>query len=275
MTGIFFKAGEFADLCGVKKDTLLHYDHIGILKPEKVSDSGYRYYSVKQLYTFDLISALKRLGMSLQEIRAYLDSRSPENFLTLLEEQQLRLKEELRRLQQVGSLLDETITATKLAQSAPLNTITIRHCPEEYYVAAKAGSLSHYDEPQFLLRTRALLQGAKEYGSIAFPPGDIVTRESIHAGSFVEDYYYCRVSADTTAENRLTRPAGTYAIVYHQGSYETLENAYRQLCEAAIEKGYAIAGNLYEEDLVHYMSAPDPNLYIMKLSLQVEKESET
>ena len=32
-----FKTAEFAALCGVKKDTLLHYDHIGLLKPEWLS----------------------------------------------------------------------------------------------------------------------------------------------------------------------------------------------------------------------------------------------
>ena len=38
-----FKTAEFAALCGVKKDTLLHYDHIGLLKPQKVGENGYRY----------------------------------------------------------------------------------------------------------------------------------------------------------------------------------------------------------------------------------------
>ena len=30
-----FKTAEFAALCGVKKDTLLHYDHIDLLKPQR------------------------------------------------------------------------------------------------------------------------------------------------------------------------------------------------------------------------------------------------
>ncbi len=30
----YFTTGEFAKLCKVKKQTLFHYDHIGILKPE-------------------------------------------------------------------------------------------------------------------------------------------------------------------------------------------------------------------------------------------------
>ena len=42
-----FKTAEFAALCGVKKDTLLHYDHIGLLKPQWVGENGYRYYSAR------------------------------------------------------------------------------------------------------------------------------------------------------------------------------------------------------------------------------------
>ena len=37
-----FKTAEFAALCGVKKDTLLHYDHIGLLKPQWVGENGYQ-----------------------------------------------------------------------------------------------------------------------------------------------------------------------------------------------------------------------------------------
>lgn len=48
-----FKTAEFAALCGVKKDTLLHYDHIGLLKPQWVGENGYRYYSARQIPTYD------------------------------------------------------------------------------------------------------------------------------------------------------------------------------------------------------------------------------
>ena len=46
-----FKTAAFAALCGVKKDTLLHYDHIGLLRPQEVGENGYRYYSARQLAT--------------------------------------------------------------------------------------------------------------------------------------------------------------------------------------------------------------------------------
>ena len=49
MENHYFKTAEFAALCGVRKDTLLHYDHIGLLKPQWVGENGYRYYAAQQL----------------------------------------------------------------------------------------------------------------------------------------------------------------------------------------------------------------------------------
>ena len=78
MENHYFKTAEFAALCGVRKDTLLHYDHIGLLKPQWVGENGYRYYAAQQLRTYDLIAALRRLGTPLAEIRDYLTRRSPQ-----------------------------------------------------------------------------------------------------------------------------------------------------------------------------------------------------
>lgn len=270
MSGLFFRTGEFAALCGVKKDTLLHYDDIGILSPEKVEANGYRLYSLKQLYTFDLITALKRLGMPLQSIKTYLDERSPSSFLSLLMEQQHNLAEERKRLDGMALLLQETIHATKLAQEMIPGSICLEACPAEYYVAIKAPDFAHYDEHQFLLRSRSLLRWARENGSISLPLGDIVTKAHLTEGSFVEDYYYCRVSPDTASDSVRVKPAGTYAVLYHKGSYETLEQAYETLTHWIIAQGYSIIGDLFEEDLLHYMSISNPQNYVMKISVQID-----
>ena len=105
----YFKTAEFAALCGVKKDTLLHYDHIGLLKPQWVGENGYRYYSARQLATYDLISALRRLDTPLAEIRDYLTRRSPEALLDLLREKEADLEAERKRLRRMGERLRETI----------------------------------------------------------------------------------------------------------------------------------------------------------------------
>ena len=130
----YFKTAEFAALCGVKKDTLLHYDHIGLLKPERVMENGYRYYSTRQLAAFDLIAALRRLDTPLAEIQDYLTRRSPEALLELLREKEAVLEQEFRRLERMRTLLQETARATQLGQSVRPGEIRVEELPAEYCV---------------------------------------------------------------------------------------------------------------------------------------------
>ncbi len=74
---IYFTISEFAKLCGVGKQTLYHYDKMGIFSPEIIKENNYRYYSYKQLEVFFAINILKEIGMSLKDIKKYLDKRNP------------------------------------------------------------------------------------------------------------------------------------------------------------------------------------------------------
>ncbi|HIS40990.1 MAG TPA: MerR family transcriptional regulator [Candidatus Aphodovivens avistercoris] len=78
--------GEFARMCCVSRELLVHYDKIGLLKPKKVEGNGYRYYSLRQLYLFDVIRFFIDTGMSTKEVRDYLENRSTDLFLDTIQE---------------------------------------------------------------------------------------------------------------------------------------------------------------------------------------------
>ncbi len=272
MSEKLFKTGEFAALCGVPKDTIFHYDHIGILTPTKVDESsGYRYYSVRQLRTFDMIAALKRLGMSLAEIKDYLDRRNPQAFLSLLLQQQESLARERRQLNQLEELITGSISATELALTAPIGQIHLEQMGQAHYVAIAAQDYAHFDEPQYLLRVRELFQRVREQDSLNFSPGDIIRKEKLEKEIFLEDYHFSWVSPDADIENIQCKPAGTYAVLYHQGGYDTLETACETLCRWVWANGYEIVGHLYEEDLLHNLSCADATSYIFKIYVQVAR----
>ena len=87
----YMTTGEFASAMGVSKDTLFHYDDIGLFCPEKVSENGYRYYSIYQMETFDTIRMLRDLGMPLKEIRDMLAHRSPERVMHVFAEREQQI----------------------------------------------------------------------------------------------------------------------------------------------------------------------------------------
>lgn len=66
---------EVADLVGISKRALQHYDQIGLLSPGK-TNSGYRMYSVEDLDRLQQILFFKELGFSLKEIQKIINSPS-------------------------------------------------------------------------------------------------------------------------------------------------------------------------------------------------------
>lgn len=67
---------ELSDLSGVTTRTLRWYDQIGLLKPGRVAESGYRYYGPAQVDRLQDILYYRALGVELARIRECLDDPS-------------------------------------------------------------------------------------------------------------------------------------------------------------------------------------------------------
>ena len=65
---------EVSCITGVSVRTLHHYDAIGLLKPAKITDAGYRLYDDTALRRLQTILFFRELEFPLQEIRVILDS---------------------------------------------------------------------------------------------------------------------------------------------------------------------------------------------------------
>src|ERR1017187_7357095 len=102
-----YRARQFADLAGVTVRTLHHYDRLGLLKPRRRTNAGYRLYEERDLERLERIVALKFLGLSLGQIVGLLDKGSITEALAL----QRQLLLEKRRM------LDRAIRAIAGAES--------------------------------------------------------------------------------------------------------------------------------------------------------------
>jgi DNA-binding transcriptional MerR regulator len=72
-----YQAHEFARRSGVTVRTLHHYDdRLGLLKPSRYTQAGYRLYSERDLARLQQIVTLKFIGLSLKEIKGTLSQKS-------------------------------------------------------------------------------------------------------------------------------------------------------------------------------------------------------
>ena len=124
------KIGEFAKMCGTKISVLRHYDREKLLVPEYTDKfSGYRYYSSGQILTFHRITALKKAGFSLQEIKELISSqKSSEEIFDIFS------KKEKMFAQALESLKEARLIMTKLDIIFKNNEAIIKKLPESDFI---------------------------------------------------------------------------------------------------------------------------------------------
>ena len=111
-----FRIGEFSRIAQVSGRLLRYYDEIGLLSPQSIDpETGYRYYSARQLPRLNRILVLKELGLSLEQVAQLLARETSTDemrgMLTLRKagiEQALR--DEMERLRAVEARLQQIDT---------------------------------------------------------------------------------------------------------------------------------------------------------------------
>ena len=94
-----YTTGEFARYFGIKKDTLLYYDKIGLFSPAGVRPNGYRYYTPAQVEAFGALRSLREMNVPIQEIREYFGSPTPARLKEMAAKQAEKLQEQQTLLQ--------------------------------------------------------------------------------------------------------------------------------------------------------------------------------
>jgi MerR family transcriptional regulator, thiopeptide resistance regulator len=107
-----FTVKKLSTLAGITPRTLRHYDQIGLLKPSRIGDNGYRYYGEEALSWLQQILLYRELEMPLDEIRNIIGRRDFDP-LNALESHQRALTKRVERLQRILRTVDETISHLK------------------------------------------------------------------------------------------------------------------------------------------------------------------
>lgn len=98
--------GELSERTKVSHRTIHYYERLGLLAPAEREGAGYRYYDEIAVKRLEKIAALKRLGLSLDEIAAVIDLyfedgtgiKGKEKVLEILEGQLIKADAQLKEL---------------------------------------------------------------------------------------------------------------------------------------------------------------------------------
>lgn len=103
---------ELSELVGVSARTLRYYDEIGLLKPSRVNDAGYRYYGQKEVETLQQILFYRERGFELKVIQKIIYDRDFD-MLKAMEEHLLELEKQKANTEALIQTVKKTIRHMK------------------------------------------------------------------------------------------------------------------------------------------------------------------
>lgn len=266
----YIRSGEFAKISGVNKQTLFFYDKIHLFSPAFVDTQGYRYYTFAQLDVFSTILALKTIGMSLEEIREYIDTRTARSAQALFRSCINRTREKITELEVLSREMEKKIELIEKAGNIRCGKVYIEHHEKQYLQCS-----SYIADDAVEMERHVCIGGLIEYR----------LRHQLHCGhamggmvekAFLENpegerTKYCRyftvIDEPGKEKGNMEKSAGNYLVLYHKGPYDKTFLAYPQILEYADSHRMILGDYAYEESLIDEISECCAENYITQITV--------
>lgn len=236
---------EMAKLHGMSRQTLIHYDKIGLFKPIYTNNRGFRYYSKQQIPFMRKIGFLKNLGISLKDIADCVQDNKLDNTLALLQKHRTHIAEEIANLQIIEQRISQQINLLEEAREVTSQSV---HTPfitkrserqiiyKEYIKPISRENLSLTLVNLWHELFKGQLLPSAGFGSY-FPKDSIIKGQPLEGAGSCIFVPLMNLPQLRTA----TLPAGLYACLYKYGMpYETKHIEY--LYDWLTQEGYELAG---------------------------------
>lgn len=260
----YFKIGEISRLYGIGVDSLRYYEKIGLLTPER-SESGYRHYSIQDIWRLNIIRDLRALDFSMEQIRRYLESHSVGSTLELLEEEETVIEEKIRALHSLRENVSQRMQTIRRAEQRVTDTISLVQCPPRRCYSIPEG-YSREHEMDVLIKRLINMDEKHLYVIGSHQIGTAISLESFretgklrYAGVFV-------ISDQGPQE----LPAGTYLTVTYRGDYAKSEIWAHRLLEYARRQGIRLKGDFLEILWVDIHISADKEEHVTELQILTE-----
>ena len=249
--------GQMAELNHVSEQTLRLYDKEGLLVPRCVDPvTGYRYYHIIQSAKLDLIQNMKVYGMTLRQIRSFLDSNDPAALRALLTEQADSIEERIRQLRRSQSAITRTLDNYRRYEAMPRNgEIFLEYIPERRIFRYNC-DVNYFDQDEsgyeYMLRQMKTNLVANNMPLSYFTNiGTIIRREHLVPDSLFSNEVFLFVDEGDNSQAMETLPAASYLCLCSDEFSMEAENV-RRLLDYVQTRGCEIAGDYICEVVVDF-----------------------
>ncbi len=266
-----FSVGEMAKIHNVSTQTLRYYDKIGLFRPEIIDNNKYRYYTLNQFEQLDTIKHLKLLGMSLKDIKGYLEKRNIVNTIKLLNKQKNLVDKKIRELNIIRNKIDNKIISIRACAAKYQDSkITIKKLLQRNMAIIKLSDNSDLDFELSLKKLQKII--GDDYLFLPGNMGVMLAKENLLRRKFDKFKAVYFILEDESRKNTAIKalPQGKYACIYHQGSYDSTYKTYEKLLDYIEAENYKVIGDALEISLIDTSVVRNEKDYLTEIQIPIK-----
>ena len=265
-----YTSGQFARFCHTTKETLFHYDRLGLLRPRHTGANGYRYYDARQFLRFDMINLFRETGTPLRDIGRCLDSAADEEIVRLLEEKLAQLRREQQRLARREALVQDMLRVTHEARNTPPDTLLVRDMPAATLEMRPVTSHDLTDVDGMVHASALFMEFYhSSERSPGMPVGILYEAEAFLDRDFRRGAFFAPAGEETPTEACRCLPAARCALYAHRGDWDSQLRCWRSLPDMLDAQGLRLAGPVLMLDMGSYVLAGAGEEYVMHCRMPV------
>ena len=288
----YYSIGELAKLLEMPTSTLRYYDAQGLLVPEIRKNNKYRYYSEEQILDAMNIIQLKRMGISLQNIKLILEHKKLGDVKNNLEELLEKYQKEIDELEKQKAYVTFNYNQLKKSMNLLNNMFSEKNGGSildlydkdmgydfEYKIGymKKTQAVAKRFLNKFYIELKSSLQlndYIKQNNLVLAGPLTIIfydeAEERFKGGKYEVEMLYPIEKTDFQ-DSLIVEYGGYYTFsTLHLGAYDDLPHVFERLRKKIKDKNFEIIGSPYEEYLLDYYYLNNKDIFLTRVGYPIK-----
>jgi len=256
---------EFSKLTDIPRSKLIYYDEIGLFPAVERGENNYRYYSLNQIIIAGFINDMASFGISLKELLALKDIRTPEMMIGVLEKASKEHREKIIKLRETLSIMGVMTDLMKEGLKAEGKEVEVLEFEPHNYIMGSENV--HQEASTFYPAWLTFMNSAQKAGvNIKYPVGGLFNDlERFVANPNMPSRFYF-----LNPHGRDQSAGGKWLCGYVRSFYgQAADELPQNMISYAEEHNLELTGPVFNTFLLDEISTIDHDQYLLRASIKI------
>ncbi|HSH36683.1 MerR family transcriptional regulator [Schnuerera sp.] len=264
-----YTIGQICKLYDFGPDSIRYYEKKGLINPKRRSN-GYRVYSIDDIWRLNIIKDLRKLDFSTKQIKEYLENRSIDTTIDLMEKEVELIEKKIGPLMELKENLQVKLTDLKEFKNIDTyGEIEVEEIKERRIILIE-GVMSKDEEVDLAFRklegrddSKLFLFGNKDMGVFISDEGLKKEDYSLYENAFF--------FVDDKEDYNMILPSGLFVTLIYLGSYKKSQRYFEKMMDFIKENGYTLSGRPMEIYRLDIHGTSKEKEFITEIQIPIKK----